>query len=155
MLMVQLNPGDKAPLFSALDQDGNMVSLDSYKGSRVVLYFYPRDNTAGCTAEAQNLRDGKGELGKAGFKVLGVSPDSVKSHFNFHTKQSLNFPIISDPDKAIADAYGVWGEKKFMGRTGMGIHRTTFVIDADGVIEKVFRKVDTKNHWQQILDSCK
>lgn len=148
-----LNVGDKAPGFSAPDQDGKKVSLEDYKGMRFILYFYPKDNTPGCTVEAKNLRDGKEELKRRGFEIVGVSPDSVKSHEAFCTKHELNFTLLSDPDKTIAQAFGVWGEKKFMGKTYMGILRTTFVIDESGVIEKIFMKVDTKNHWQQIIDS--
>lgn len=153
--MDNLKTGDKAPFFSAPDQDGNIVSLDSLLGRKVILYFYPRDNTPGCTAEACSLRDGRDDLAEMGFVIIGVSPDSVASHDKFRAKHSLNFTLLSDADKAIATAYGVWGEKKFMGKTVTGIRRTTFVIDETGVIERVFDKVDTKNHWQQIAGSYK
>lgn len=154
-IMGKLKAGDKAPLFSAPDQDGETVSLESFRGRKVILYFYPRDNTPGCTAEACSLRDGRDDLAEMGFAIIGVSPDSVASHEKFRAKHSLNFTLLSDADKAIATAYGVWGEKKFMGKTTMGIRRTTFIIDEAGAIEKIFDKVDTKNHWRQIADSYK
>ncbi len=153
--MGNLKEGDRAPLFSAQDQDGNIMSLGSLRGRKVILYFYPKDNTPGCTAEACSLRDGRDDLAEMGFVVVGVSPDSVASHDKFRVKHNLNFTLLSDSDKAIANAYGVWGEKKFMGKTVTGIRRATFVIDANGTIEKIFDKVDTKNHWQQIADSYK
>ena len=153
--MSALKIGDKAPDFSANDQQGNPVSLSTLLGKRIVLYFYPKDNTPGCTAEACSLRDGKSELEKMGFTILGVSPDSEKSHQNFITKHNLNFTLLADSDKTIAKAYGVWGLKKFMGRTYEGILRTTFIIDERGFIEKIFDKVDTKNHFEQIVDSYK
>ena len=153
--MSALKIGDKAPDFSANDQQGNPVSLSTLLGKRIVLYFYPKDNTPGCTAEACSLRDGKSELEKMGFTILGVSPDSEKSHQNFITKHNLNFTLLADSEKTIAKAYGVWGLKKFMGRTYEGILRTTFIIDERGFIEKIFDKVDTKNHFEQIVDSYK
>ena len=134
--MTQLKIGDKAPLFTGTDQDGKSISLSDFRGRKVILYFYPKDNTPGCTAEACSLRDGRAELQRMGFEVIGVSPDSVKSHQGFIAKHGLNFPLIADADKSIAAAYGVWGEKKFMGRTYMGILRTTVVIGPDGTIEK-------------------
>jgi len=153
--MEKLKIGDPAPTFSGRDQDGNTVTLDSLRGRRVILYFYPKDNTPGCTAEACSLRDGKRELERMGFTILGVSPDSEKSHQGFIAKHSLTFPLLADTDHAIATAYGVWGEKKYMGRTYMGILRTTFVIDSSGKIEKIFDKVDTARHFEQIADSYK
>ncbi|MCC8035666.1 MAG: thioredoxin-dependent thiol peroxidase [Rikenellaceae bacterium] len=150
-----LNIGDKAPDFTANDQNGDPVSLTSLKGKKVVLYFYPKDNTPGCTAEACSLRDGKSELERMGFVILGVSPDSEKSHRGFIEKQSLNFTLIADTDKAVAKAYGAWGPKKFMGRQYEGILRKTFIIDEQGNIEKIFDKVDTKRHFEQIADSYK
>lgn len=153
--MEKLKPGDIAPAFTAKDQDGNEITLSGLKGKRIILYFYPKDNTSGCTAEACSLRDGKSELEKMGFKIIGVSPDSEKSHQKFIEKQNLNFTLLSDPDHAVALAYGVWGPKKFMGREYEGILRTTFIIDADGKIEKIFDKVDTKRHFEQIADSYK
>ena len=151
--MTQLKIGDKAPLFTGTDQDGKSISLSDFRGRKVILYFYPKDNTPGCTAEAYSLRDGRAELQRMGFEVIGVSPDSVKSHQGFIAKHGLNFPLIADADKSIAAAYGVWGEKKFMGRTYMGILRTTFVIGPDGTIEKIFDKVNTKDHFKQIVEA--
>ncbi len=150
--MKKLNEGDAAPYFSALDQQGNQVALSALKGGKVILYFYPKDNTPGCTAEACSLRDGKSELRRMGYTIIGVSPDSGKSHAGFDAKHQLGFTLISDPDHAIAESYGVWGEKKFAGRNYMGILRTTFVIDERGVIVKIFDKVDTKRHFEQIAD---
>lgn len=151
--MEKLRPGDKSPDFSANDQNGNKLSLADFAGRRLILYFYPKDNTPGCTAEACSLRDGKQELEKAGFAIVGVSPDSETSHRNFTQNHGLNFTLLSDPDKTIAKAYGVWGPKKFMGREATGILRTTFVIGTDGRIEKIFNKVNTKAHFEQIADS--
>ena len=151
--MTQLKIGDKAPLFTGTDQDGKSISLSDFRGRKVILNFYPKDNTPGCTAEACSLRDGRAELQRMGFEVIGVSPDSVKSHQGFIAKQGLNFTLLADTDKKIAEAYGVWGEKKFMGRTFMGILRTTFVIDEQGVIEKIFDKVRTKDHFEQIVEA--
>ena len=151
--MTQLKIGDKAPLFTGTDQDGKSISLSDFRGRKVILYFYPKDNTPGCTTEACSLRDGRAELQRMGFEVIGVSPDSVKSHQGFIAKHGLNFPLIADADKSIAAAYGVWGEKKFMGRTYMGILRTTFVIGPDGTIEKIFDKVNTKDHFKQIVEA--
>lgn len=151
--MEKLKVGDKAPGFEGVDQDGRSVSLSELLGKRVVLYFYPKDNTAGCTAEACSLRDGYPELVRRGFVVVGVSPDSEASHRRFIDGHGLPFRLIADRDKAIASAYGVWGEKKFMGRTYLGILRTTFVIGPDGLIERRFDKVNTKDHFNQILAS--
>lgn len=148
-----LRPGDKAPYFEGITGEGNKVTLDDFKGRKLILYFYPKDNTPGCTAEACSLRDGKRELRKMGFEIVGVSPDSERSHQKFAEKNSLDFPLIADTEKAIAQAYGVWGEKKMAGRTYMGILRTTFIIDENGNIEKIFDKVDTKDHFGQILRS--
>ena len=144
-----------APDFKSTTQDGEQLSLSDLRGQRVILYFYPKDNTSGCTFEAKNLRDGKVQLTEMGFRIIGVSPDSEKSHQNFCQKHELNFTLLADTDKSVAEAYGVWGEKSMYGRKYMGIFRTTFVIDAEGRIERVFTKVDTKNHYQQILDSYK
>jgi len=151
--MTTLKPGDAAPLFSATDQHGNMISLESLKGKKIVLYFYPKDDTPGCTAEACNLRDNHSELIKQGYVVLGVSPDPLKSHVKFTEKYELPFSLLPDPDKNIIQAYGVWGPKKFMGKSYDGVFRTTFVIDKNGMIEKLFTQVDTKNHTDQILNS--
>ncbi len=149
--MATLKPGDKAPSFSSKDQDGNTINLDDFKGSKLVIYFYPKDNTPGCTAQACDLRDNYEHLLKNGYKVLGVSADSEKSHQKFISKYDLPFPLIADTDKEVLKAYGVWGPKKFMGRTYDGIHRTTFVIDENGLISEVIEKVDTKNHTSQII----
>ncbi len=150
-----LNIGEKAPLISGLDQNNNTVSLEQFLGSKVVLYFYPKDSTPGCTAEACNLRDNYELLIKQGYKVIGVSPDSVKSHEKFAAKFELPFPLIADVDKKIVTDYQVWGEKKFMGRTYMGVFRTTFIIDEKGLIEEIIEKVDTKNHTEQIINQTK
>lgn len=145
--------GDKAPQFSAQDQNDNMVSLSDFLGRKVILYFYPRDNTPGCTAEACSLRDGYKELIDKGFVVIGVSADSAASHRRFIEKHTLPFTLLVDDHHAIAMSYCTWGEKKFMGRITIGMIRKTFVINEQGVVEKVFDKVDTKNHFQQIVDS--
>jgi thioredoxin-dependent peroxiredoxin len=151
--MTTLKLGDKAPSFQSTDQHGKSIKLDDFKGSKVVLFFYPKDNTPGCTAEACNLRDNYQALLNKGYKVIGVSADDLKSHQKFSEKFDLPFPLLPDTDKKIVTDYGVWGPKKFMGKSYEGISRTTFVIDDQGVIEKVFDKVDTKNHSQQILES--
>lgn len=155
LCMDKLKVGDKAPDFTAIDQDGNNISLSDFAGKRLIMYFYPKDNTSGCTAEACSLRDGKSQLMEMGFTILGVSPDSDKTHRGFIAKHDLNFPLLADTDKVIAKAYGVWGPKKFMGREYEGIIRTTFIIDGQGIIEKIFTKVDTKRHFEQIADSYK
>lgn len=149
-----LKAGDKAPDFTVPDQTGNAVSLSTVlgEGKRVILYFYPKDNTTGCTAEACSLRDGYSELLRKGFVVLGVSADSAASHRRFIEKHQLPFTLLVDADHAIAEAYGTWGEKRFMGRTYMGMIRTTFVIGVDGSIEQVFEQVDTKRHFEQIAE---
>jgi thioredoxin-dependent peroxiredoxin len=146
-----LKPGDKAPDFSANDENGNQVKLKDFKGKKLVLYFYPKDMTPGCTAESCNLRDNYKTLLKQGYEVLGVSADSEKSHQKFIAKEKLPFHLLSDPDKVVHDAYGTWGEKSMYGRKYMGTLRTTFVINEKGVIEEVIGKVDTKNHAAQIL----
>ncbi len=151
MTMTTLQAGDAAPSFTATLQDGSSVSLADYAGKRLVLFFYPKDDTPGCTAAACSLRDGFGELQAAGFELLGVSPDSVKKHQKFIDKYDLPMPLAADEDHQIMDAYGVWGPKKFMGREYDGVHRTTFVIDAGGRIERVFTKVNTKSHAEQVL----
>ena len=149
--MSTLKQGDKAPAINAKDQSGNNISLNDYAGKKVVLYFYPKDDTPGCTAEACNLRDNYDSLLNAGFDVIGVSSDNEKSHLKFITKYSLPFRLISDTDQKVSNDYGVWGLKKLMGKEYMGINRTTFLIDENGNIEKVIEKVDTKNHIAQIL----
>lgn len=151
--MTTLKTGDKAPDFSAIDQRGNFISLESLKGKKIILYFYPKDNTPGCTAEACNLRDNFHELQKQGFVIVGVSPDTLKSHVGFAEKFDLPFSLLPDPDKKICVNYGIWGPKKFMGRSYDGVHRITFVIDENGFIEKVITQVDTKNHASQLLQS--
>ncbi len=149
--MIQLKEGMKAPLFEGTDQDGRKIKLSDYTGKKVVLYFYPKDNTPGCTAEACNLRDNNDCLLKEGFTVIGVSIDSEKSHKGFASKYSLPFPLIADTSKKIVNDYGVYGEKKMYGKSYFGIVRTTFVIDENGIIEKIISKVDTQNHTEQIF----
>jgi peroxiredoxin Q/BCP len=149
--MGHLNEGSKAPFFEGTDQNGNTVKLTDFKGKKVILYFYPKDNTSGCTAEACNLRDNYESLLKQGFVVIGVSPDSEKSHKGFAGKYSLPFPLIADTSKKILTDYGVWGEKMMYGKSYMGVIRTTFIIDEQGVIEKIIGKVDTSAHSEQIF----
>ncbi len=149
--MTHLKKGDKAPAFTGEDQNGKTISLNSYKGSKIVLYFYPKDNTPGCTAQACNLRDNYDSLLSKGYKVIGISADTQQSHQKFIEKHSLPFPLIADTEKAIIKDYGVWGPKKFMGKSYDGIHRTTFVIDEQGIIEEIIEKVKTKEHANQIL----
>lgn len=146
-----LQVGDKAPEFSANNQSGKNISLKDLKGKKVVLYFYPKDDTPGCTAEACNLRDNHTKFQKAGYVVIGVSPDDEKKHSKFIQKYSLPFDLLADVDQSIALAYGVWVEKSMYGRKYMGVARTTFIIDEDGMIEKIIDKVDTKEHTEQIL----
>lgn len=148
--MTELKAGQKAPFFQGTDQNGNQISLDDYRGKKLVLYFYPKDNTPGCTNEACNLRDNYNELIDRGFAIVGVSPDSEKSHQKFAGKHNLPFPLIADTEKKIMSDYGAWGEKKMYGRTFMGVLRTTFIINEEGIIEEVIKKVDTKNHADQI-----
>tara|TARA_B100000963_G_scaffold232581_1_gene203131 strand:+ start:1673 stop:2134 length:462 start_codon:yes stop_codon:yes gene_type:complete len=151
--MTSLNVGDKAPNFVALDEFSQSISLTDFLGKKVILYFYPKDMTPGCTAESCNLGENYSLLQEKGFIVLGVSPDSSKSHQKFIGKYNLPFSLIADEDKAVIKAFGVWGPKKFMGKEYEGVHRTTFIIDEDGIIEKVFTKVKTKDHTHQILES--
>ncbi len=148
---MKLKIGDKAPAIKAKDQNGKEISLAQFKGKKVVLYFYPKDSTPGCTKEACNFRDNYKALQKKGYEVVGVSADSEKSHQKFIEKYELPFPLIADTDQKVVNDYGVWGLKKFMGREYMGINRTTFLIDEKGKIEKVIEKVDTENSAQQIL----
>jgi len=152
LVMTTLQEGQKAPDFKGVNQDGEAVQLSDFAGKKLVLFFYPKDNTPGCTAEACNLRDAYGELKDAGYELLGVSPDSEKKHQNFIKKFDLPFPLLADTDREVLNAYGVWGPKKFMGREFDGVHRTTFVIDESGNIEQIIRKVKTKNHAEQILE---
>lgn len=148
-----LKVGDKAPLVLGVDEAGNEITLAAFKGRKLVLYFYPKDSTPGCTAEACSLRDGMEELSAAGYAVVGVSADSAASHVRFKEKQQLNFPLVADTGRTLIEAFGVWGEKKMAGRVYMGIKRTTFVIDEEGIIERVITKVDTKNSAKQILET--
>ena len=148
-----LEIGTKAPAFSLPDQNGDMHTLEEYRGKKVILYFYPKDNTSGCTLEAKSLRDGRDELARRGFRIIGVSPDSEQSHRNFCAKHDLNFTLLADTDHSVCEAYGVWAEKSMYGRKYMGVLRTTFIIDAEGRIEKIFEKVRTKDHYQQILEA--
>jgi len=149
--MFHLKVGDPAPDFSALNEQGESVRLADFKGRKLVLYFYPKDDTPGCTAEACSLRDGYPQFLAKGYAVLGVSPDSVKKHVKFREKFSLPFSLLADEDHSVSLAYGVWGPKKFMGRAYDGIHRTTFVIDEAGKIERIIEKVNTGDHAGQLL----
>lgn len=146
-----IQTGDKVSDLLGLDQDGKEVKVSDYKGRKIALYFYPKDNTSGCTAEACSLRDGYDELKKAGYEIIGVSKDSAKSHRGFIAKQNLPFRLIADTDTTLQQQFGVWAEKKMYGRIYMGTLRYTFLIDENGMVEKVIEKVDTKNHAQQIL----
>lgn len=150
--MTPLKEGDKAPFFKGINQEGKEISLDDYKGKRLILYFYPKDNTSGCTAEACSLNEGYSELTRQGYEVVGISPDSVSSHQKFIAKYNLSFNLIADTEKQILETYGVWAEKSMYGRKYMGVVRTTFIINASGIIERVITKVDTKNSAAQILN---
>ena len=150
--MFHLKEGDAAPDFSAPNEKNQTLSLADYRGKKLVLYFYPKDDTPGCTAESCSLRDSYGSFQAKGYEVLGVSPDSVKKHIKFHEKYHLPFNLLADEDHAVSLAYGVWGQKKFMGRAYDGIHRTTFVIDETGRIERIIAKVDTEGHAAQVLE---
>ena len=149
--MIHLKQGDKAPNFEGKDQDGNLVKSSDYKGKKIVLYFYPKDNTSGCTAESCNLRDNYEALQARGYEVLGVSQDSEASHQKFIAKHGLPFKLIADTDHSVHKAFGAWGEKKMYGKTYMGTLRTTFLIDEEGMIEEIIEKVNTKNHAAQLL----
>lgn len=149
--MTPLKKGDKAPNFSAKDQDGISHSLSDYKGKKLVVFFYPKANTPGCTAEACDLRDNFGRFEANNYALLGVSADNAKAQSNFKNKYEFPFPLLADEDKSVIQAFGVWGPKKFMGKEYDGIHRTTFVIDENGVIEEVISEVKTKSHASQIL----
>ena len=153
--MSKLKIGDKAPAITAKDENGNTIRLSDYKGKKVVLYFYPKDSTPGCTAEACNLRDNYSDLLNRGFEIIGVSADSEKKHQGFIKKFELPFRLIADVDKKVINSYDVWGPKKFMGVEFDGILRTTFVISEKGIIERIFNKVETKNHTEQILETYK
>lgn len=152
-MSIVLKAGDRAPEFKGVDQNGNVIALSDFKGKKVVLYFYPKDNTPGCTAQACNLRDNYEELINKGFQIIGVSGDSIKSHKKFEEKFDLPFPLIADEDKIILEAYGVWKPKMFMGRSFIGIHRTTFLIDGKGIIKAIIDKPNTKNHTEQVLET--
>lgn len=148
-----LRPGDKAPEFSLADQDGRVRNLSDYRGKQVVLYFYPKDDTPGCTKEACSFRDDYSAYEQAGIEVLGISPDSVKSHQKFKEKFALPFPLLSDPDHEVCAQYGAWGRKKYMGREYDGVLRTTYTIGADGVILSVFENVRPADHSAEVLSS--
>ncbi|MCX2719481.1 thioredoxin-dependent thiol peroxidase [Lentiprolixibacter aurantiacus] len=149
--MKTLKAGEKVPEFTSKDQDGNDISLSDYKGKKLVVFFYPKANTPGCTAEACNLRDNYAELQAAGYELLGVSADSQQKQTNFRNKFEFPFPLLADEDHTVINTFGVWGPKKFMGREYDGIHRMTFLIDEEGVVERVIEKVRTKDHAAQIL----
>jgi peroxiredoxin Q/BCP len=148
---MKLSIGDKAPDFQSKDQNGNPISLSNFKGKKVVLYFYPKDNTPGCTAESCNLRDNYSQFQKSGFEILGVSSDNEKSHQKFIEKFELPFPLIADTDKTVHEAYGTWVEKSMYGRKYMGTARTTFLIDGNGILIDIIEKVNTKDHTSQLL----
>lgn len=149
--MKTLQEGDKVPQFTSKDQDGNEIKLSDYKGKKLVVFFYPRANTPGCTAEACNLRDNYKELQAQGYHLLGVSEDTEKKQASFRNKFKFPFPLLADEDHTVINAFGVWGPKKFMGKEYDGIHRTTFIVDGEGTVEKVIDKVKTKDHAAQIL----
>ncbi|WP_026809805.1 thioredoxin-dependent thiol peroxidase [Arenibacter latericius] len=149
--MNTLKVGDKVPSFSAKDQDGNTINLSDYEGKKLIVFFYPKASTPGCTAEACNLRDNYSELQAQGYELLGVSADSQKRQSNFRNKYDFPFPLLADEDHTVLNTFGVWGPKQFMGRKYDGIHRMTFVIDENGVVSKVIDKVKTKDHAAQIV----
>lgn len=148
-----MNVGDKAPELLGIDENGSAIKLSDYKGKKIVLYFYPKDNTSGCTAEACSFRDGYQDLRKAGYEVIGVSVDDSASHKKFRAKNELPFTLITDADKQLVQAFGVWGEKSMYGRKYMGTFRTTFIINEEGIIEKIFvpKEIKTSTHADQIL----
>lgn len=149
--MTHLKEGDKAPVFSGNDQQGKKVSLSDFKGRKVIIYFYPQDDTPTCTIEACNLRDNYSLLKKEGFVILGISPDSEKSHKKFAAKFDLPFTLIADPEHIIIDKYGVWGQKQLFGREFMGVLRTTFLVDEHGMIRKIFEKPKNSTHAEEII----
>jgi peroxiredoxin Q/BCP len=153
--MAQLKEGMKAPLFEGIDQDGRPIRLADFSGKKVVLYFYPKDDTPGCTAEACNLRDNYNLLLKRGFAVIGISMDTEKSHKSFADKYNLPFPLVADTSKKICNDYGVWKKRNLFGKTFLGIARTTFLIDEKGIIEKIITKVDTGSHSEQVFNLYK
>ncbi len=148
-----LEENQKAPDFKGITQNGKIIGLNDFKGKKVIVYFYPKDNTSGCTAEAINLKENIETLKKNGYEIIGVSPDSVESHKKFAGKNNLPFPLIADTGKKILNDYGVWGEKKMCGKTYTGVYRTTFIIDESGKIERIIKKVKTKDHTNQILNN--
>lgn len=150
--MNSIKVGDKLPDFTGVDQNQNVISAKDFKGKKLIIYFYPKDNTPGCTAQACNIRDNYTFLTERGFAVIGVSTDSVKSHKKFEEKFNLPFPLIADEDKVIVTQFGVWGTKKFMGKTYDGIHRTTFIINENGVVTHIIDKPDTKHQTEQIVE---
>jgi peroxiredoxin Q/BCP len=150
--MNTLKQGDAVPNFSAKDEQGNTISLSDYKGKKLVVFFYPKASTPGCTAEACNLRDNYNVLQEQGYELLGVSADSAKKQANFKSKYEFPFPLLADEDKTVINAFGVWGLKKFMGKEYDGIHRKTFIINENGIVERVIDKVKTKDHAAQILE---
>jgi peroxiredoxin Q/BCP len=150
--MISLKPGDKAPYFEGIDQDEKPVSLKDYKGKKFIIYFYPKDDTPGCTKEACSLRDNYRKFEKMGYSILGVSPDKAKKHRSFIEKYELQFPLLADTEKETIMAFGAWGLKKFMGREFEGVLRSTFIINEEGIIENVIEKVRTKDHGDQVLE---
>ena len=150
--MKTLKQGDQVPNFSAKDEQGQLVSLEDFKGKKLIVFFYPKANTPGCTAEACNLRDHYRVLQEQGYELLGVSDDTSKQQLKFKDKYEFPFRLLADEDKAVINAFGVWGPKKFMGKTYDGIHRTTFIIDEQGIVERIIDKVKTKDHAAQILE---
>ena len=153
--MIQLKEGDKAPIFSGKNQDGNKIVLTEYKGKKIVLYFYPEDDTPTCTIQACNLRDNYALLKKEGFEIIGISPDDEKKHKKFEIKYGLPFTLIADPEHRIIDKYGVWGPKQLYGRHYDGIHRTTFIIDEKGIIRKIYLRPKNKQHAEEIIKNWK
>lgn len=151
--MTHLKPGDKAPNFEALNEDNETIKLSDYKGKGVILFFYPKDDSPGCTKEACNLRDNYRALQKKGFEVLGVSPDKPTKHKKFIDKYEFQYSLVADTEKEIINLYSLWGPKKFMGREIIGVHRTTFIIDSEGTIIDIIKKVKTKDHTNQILEA--
>ena len=149
--MTNLREGDKAPSFSGANENGEIITSEDYKGKKLVLFFYPKDDSPGCTKEACNLRDNYRKFQKLGYEILGVSPDNSKKHKKFIDKYEFQYPLLADTDKEMIYAYGIWGPKKFMGREYDGLHRTTFIINEEGIIEKIFESVKTKDHSQQIM----
>lgn len=149
--MSDLKEGDLAPAINAVDENGELITLEKYRGKRVVLFFYPKDNTPGCTAEACDLRDNYSQFIKQGFEIIGISADSEKSHLNFKSKFGLPFPLISDVDKKVLNDYGAWGEKTLYGKSYMGVLRKTFIVNEDGYVEKIIEKVKTNEHSKQIF----